>query len=111
MMVIIFSFSSIPGSVIDTVGLGKESYHVNGHFFLFFLLCLALYKGTKKYGLSLFITFVYGVLDEMHQYFVPFRSVSSFDVLTDFMGGLLAIGVLWNIFPLLPKKLNNWLLK
>ena len=109
MMLVIFVFSSTPGTVIESVGLGKESLHVNGHFFLFFILSLGYYKATKKIALSVVLTLLYGILDEIHQYFVPLRSVSSYDVLTDLMGGLLGAGVIWNILPLLPKKLKNLL--
>lgn len=108
-MVIIFVISSIPGKVVESVGLGKESVHVNGHFLMFFLLGLSYYRATHKVGVSIFLTLIYGVLDEFHQYFVPLRSVSSFDVLTDFMGGMLAGGVIWSIVPLLPTKLNKLL--
>ncbi len=38
---------------------------------------------------------LYGVSDEFHQSFVPGRSVSGADLLADFVGGLLAVCVLW----------------
>ena len=39
---------------------------------------------------SIAIGTLYGVTDEFHQYFVPFRSASSMDLCADFMGLLLA---------------------
>ena len=39
---------------------------------------------------SIAIGTLYGVTDEFHQYFVPFRSASSMDLFADFMGLLFA---------------------
>ncbi|MCK4731371.1 MAG: VanZ family protein, partial [Methanophagales archaeon] len=39
---------------------------------------------------SIAIGTLYGVTDEFHQYFVPFRSASSMDLCADFMGLLFA---------------------
>ncbi len=46
----------------------------------------------SKYAalLSIVIGTLYGVTDEFHQYFVPYRSPSSMDLLADFMGLLFA---------------------
>ena len=46
----------------------------------------------SKYAapLSLLIGTLYGVTDEFHQYFVPYRSASSMDLFADFMGLLFA---------------------
>ncbi|RJR27035.1 VanZ family protein [candidate division WWE3 bacterium] len=109
-MLIIFLASSIPGKLVNSVGLGKESYHINGHFFLFFVLCIAYYKATKSIIKSIIFTFLYGILDEIHQIFIPLRSASFFDIFVDTAGGLLAGGLLWKLQHLLPKKLKNWLI-
>ena len=109
-MIAIFIFSSIPGSTINATGLGKESYHIDGHFIMFMLLCFGYFKATKNILLSLFLTFVYGVMDEFHQFFTPGRSVSSFDVFVDVCGGLVTSIILWKGLYYLPKKLRNWLL-
>ena len=110
-MAIIFVVSSVPGQLVNTVGLGKESYHVNGHFFLFFALYVAYYKATGSLIKSLALTVLYGILDEYHQSFIPLRSPSLFDIYVDTAGGLLAGLILWKLQPLLPKKLRIWLLK
>ena len=43
--------------------------------------------------LGVIITILYGVTDEIHQYFVPNRQCSLHDVLADTLGALLAYGI------------------
>jgi VanZ family protein len=110
-MAIIFLASATPGKVLHDIGFTKESYHIDGHFTLYFFLCIAYYKATKSIFKSLLLTLFYGITDEIHQAFVPLRSASMFDILVDALGGLLAGGLIWKFKPLLPKKLKNWLVK
>jgi VanZ family protein len=46
------------------------------------------------YWLVVTLVGVYGVLDEVHQYFVPGRQSDVFDVLADAAGGLLGAGLM-----------------
>jgi VanZ family protein len=111
MMFIIFLVSATPGKVINSVGLGREVYHVNGHFILFFLLCFAYYKATKSLALSWIYTSLYAFFDEYHQKFVPLRSSSVKDIFVDILAATVAILIIWKLQPNLPKKLKNWLKK
>lgn len=108
-MLIIFILSSTPGQTINDLGLGNETLHISGHSILFFLLCFGYYKGTKNVVLSIVLTIVYGVIDEYHQKFTPYRSSTMFDIYTDSFGALFAGLILWKLQYLLPKKLKNWL--
>lgn len=108
-MMTIFVVSSVRGTTINEIGLGKESYHINGHFVLFVFLCISYYKATKSILLSVLFTVIYGVLDELHQLFTPGRSSSFFDIFVDSMGAVLSGLMLWKLQPYLPKKLKNWL--
>ncbi|MBN1162913.1 VanZ family protein [Patescibacteria group bacterium] len=110
-MCVIFLFSSMPGDTVDAVGLGKESYHINGHFLLFFLLMFSFYKAVKNTGISMLYTFAYAVFDEIHQIFVPGRSVQIFDIIVDLSGGLFAGLILWKLQHKIPRRLINWLQK
>jgi VanZ family protein len=110
-MFVIFLFSSTPGAVIQSAGLGNETFHINGHFLMFFLLCFAYYKATKNVALSWVFTVVYALLDEYHQKFVPLRSSSLKDIFVDILAGTIAALILWKLQQLLPKKLKNWLKK
>ena len=108
-MVVIFVISSVRGDAINEIGLGRESYHVNGHFILFVLLCAAYYKAVNRVLPPVLLTIIYGVFDELHQRFTPGRSSSFYDIFVDSMGAVLMGLVLWKLQPHLPKKLKNWL--
>ncbi len=105
MMVIIFISSSTPGRVVDASPFASPLAQIRGHLVLFFLLCLSYYIATKNIFISILLTVFYGVADELHQIFTPWRSPSLFDVKVDTLAALLAGGVLW----ILPKRLKNWL--
>jgi len=47
------------------------------------------------YWLVVALVSVYGVLDEVHQYFVPGRHSDVLDVLADIIGGLLGAGLMF----------------
>lgn len=67
----------------------------------YFLLTLLLLRGFLLYGipeslrtqnlLSLLVATLYGVSDEIHQFFVPYRVFSFYDLLANFVGAILAI--------------------
>tara|TARA_Y100000034_G_C6716171_1_gene316610 strand:+ start:186 stop:566 length:381 start_codon:yes stop_codon:yes gene_type:complete len=90
-MVIIFYLSSIGNLGIPTrpgSGLLSIVYHFSAFFFLNFFLILALVRG-KRYNfilIALFISILYGVSDEFHQYFVPGRVSDFEDVLINNVG-------------------------
>jgi len=73
------------------------------HFSIFFLFSFFLFLSfsTKKRILiiSLFLSFVYAALDEMHQYFVPGRNAALSDFGIDCLGSILSL-----VFILLFKK-------
>ena len=70
------------------------AYHILAYFFLAVFVNFALIKGKKtkthRIYITLIITFLYAISDEMHQYFVPGRSLSGYDILLDLSGILLA---------------------
>lgn len=108
-MLFIFILSSTPGPRLDAAGLGGETIHVNGHFLMFTALCLAYYKAVKKIPYAILLTIIFGVSDELHQLWTPFRACSFEDVLVDSFGALIAGLFLWKLQPYLPKILKNWL--
>jgi VanZ family protein len=107
-MLVIFIISSVPGKIINDSGLGKESYHINGHFVLFLVLSLTYYKATKNIVRSILFCILYGIFDEFHQNFTPLRSVSMFDIYVDTLGAFIGGLLLWKIH-ILPDSLKNWL--
>lgn len=106
MILIIFLMSSVPGQTIRHYGLGNEIFHVNGHFVLFFMLALSFYKAVKTVPATFILTVGYAFLDELHQYFVPLRSISAKDLIVDAIAAFLACLVLWP-----SSKLKIWLSK
>lgn len=109
MMTSIFLLSSMTGTTVHNVGLGKQTFQMNGHFMLYFFLCITLYKGLKEIADSMFWSYMYGVTDEIHQLFVPGRSWEYKDLVINLFGIFLAGIFLWKLKPLLPNKLRNWL--
>ena len=41
--------------------------------------------------LSVLLSCLYGISDEIHQYFVPYRSADLMDVLADMIGGIMGV--------------------
>jgi len=87
--------SSIPGS---SVSLGSVYPSIIYHFtiflgFAFFLF--AVIAGRKARFVEILITvllsIIVSILDELHQSFIPLRSPSIKDALTDFSGSIVAI--------------------
>ncbi len=109
-MLFMFWLASIPGDTVQAVGLGKESYHINGHFLVFIVLGFALYKATKSLGKTLIIGISYGLLNEWYQRFVPGRTSGLFDAGVNSCGILLSVLILWKYLQSLPTKLKIWLL-
>ena len=62
-----------------------------GLFVLYFLADSRLTK--KRSGISAVISGLYGLTDEIHQYFVPFRSATVLDWIKDITG----VAILWLI--------------
>jgi len=98
----IFFFSTI----IGTTGTGPvplinpaTAYHLI-IFFLFTFFLTASIKGTKKLNLKIVliilgISLLYAISDEFHQSFIPGRTAVLKDVVIDFIGSLISVGIYW----------------
>jgi len=87
----IFVISSIPGSGIISTGFNLAWLYHFAVFFLFNFFLLTSIIGNKKISrkkliLAIIFSLTYAILDEIHQIFVPLRTASIIDVLTDFAG-------------------------
>jgi VanZ family protein len=99
---VIFVTSSIPSTSLPKIDfLGSDKVAHTMIFFLFAGLTHRAIRFQVKYPLlatyhltfCVIITAVYGVVDELHQYFVPGREVSMFDLLADLLGAALYVAI------------------
>jgi VanZ family protein len=114
---LIFVLSSIPGSGVFPEH--PDILNVVAHFGLYLvlaaLLCFALDSPKRALWITALIAWgvatLYGVSDELHQFFTPGRSSDPFgsgqpnDLITDTVGSLVgAVGVIWFISAQKVKK-------
>ena len=82
-------FVELPVSTIDhTI---KESLHLIEFAILYVLLVLAMLTRRRRFTPALNLACavfagLYGISDEIHQSFIPYRSASLFDLVKDFIG-------------------------
>ncbi len=93
----IFYISSITFefSEVQTLNIKSYLYHFFAFFFLCFFLLISMIKGNenkKLIILGIILAILYGISDEIHQFFVSGRACCLEDVLTNSMGILLAGG-------------------
>ncbi|WP_010677172.1 VanZ family protein [Bacillus timonensis] len=101
-MIFIFILSSLPSDAIVNTPFSwdqafKESLHLiefgilYGFWVLFFLI---QGKFTRKTSiLSAVLAIAYGFSDELHQYFVPYRSATVIDLVKDTIGVLVLFSI------------------
>lgn len=102
-MALIWLLSSKPSDAIIDFGFTfddflKESLHLVEFGVLFGLIILAFWtlgKSGYRYQVSAaVIAILYGLLDEIHQYFVPYRSATLIDFIKDTIGVLVLFYIL-----------------
>ena len=111
-MGLIFYFSSQPGGspTLDKFPLPAGLGHFLGYGLLGLLLYRALNNGFTNWSIiaarnAFIIGLLYAICDEVHQFFVPGREASIFDVLIDTAGLAVAQAVLYIFnYTVLPKK-------
>jgi VanZ family protein len=100
-MALIFYLSSIPlefPEIVNKLDPTKFSLHIVEYS----ILGLLLFNLTKNFKNSFLIGTLYGISDEIHQYFVPFRTMNIFDVIADVIGVLIGI----KLYVFLEKKIR-----
>lgn len=73
----------------------RKTAHFSEYFILYLLVINVMkyyVKEKKLILLSIMIVFLYAISDEVHQYFIPGRSMAMRDVLIDTFGGIVAAG-------------------
>ena len=69
-----------------------------------YLLQFKSFKRRLVFWVSLLVTAVSGIFDEVHQYFVPGRACKFFDVFVDTFGGLIGISLVILCYYFIIKK-------
>ncbi len=87
----IFYLSSLNFGKTNTQGnFPSIIYHFFAFFFLSFFLSISCIKGDFKKKhliiLVIIVSVVYGILDELHQYFTPNRFMSFYDIMINTSG-------------------------
>ncbi len=107
--VILLGATSYPTADIPTMGIGDKGMHFAAYFILGVLLNFTLLYQNKYLLLkrmnSLFTMIIgisYAVFDEIHQHFIPGRSMEFLDFVADFFGLLLAVSLI-----LILKRVGN----
>lgn len=93
-MGLIFALSQIPGNKLPTWDIQSISLGNLLHFPVYFglgtlwLLTLNAWPVSGARSAALAITFatVFGILDEVHQHFVPLRTMDPWDAIVNFAG-------------------------
>ena len=96
---LIFILTSIPGNHVPKLfGVSDKIKHLGAYFVLAILLNFTLYVqnkfpilSRKSFYFTFLITLLYGVIDEVHQIFIPGRSFDWWDLVADVVGSLLGI--------------------
>lgn len=95
-MGVIWMLSSLPHNAVIELPMStidryvKESLHLV-EFAILYLLFVLAFLTTDKFSLRVsfwcaVVASLYGIIDEIHQYFVPYRSATFIDVVKDIVG-------------------------
>lgn len=112
----IFILTSLPSDQLPSVEIGDKVNHFLAFFVLAFFLNLTMkyqtkYPSLKESGLliTLIIASFYGLLDELHQLFIPGRSAEVLDWIADSIGAFAGTFSAEFIFRKFQTQLNNFL--
>jgi hypothetical protein len=123
-MALVWIMSSMPADAIVRFSVAdsfiKESLHLIEFAILYLLFVgFLLAEGKLTIKTNWFvavISMMYGVIDEIHQYFVPYRSATVIDVIKDVTGVLVCYWIVYysyfvkkNLLGSFMQKVGGWL--
>jgi VanZ family protein len=100
---VIFCLSQIPGADVPPMFFGEDKlahitvYAILGFFTMGALTGTLRLRRIPRPWLAVLLVIAYGVLDEIHQHFVPGRTPDIFDVMADATGGMLGVWLFYRI--------------
>jgi VanZ family protein len=89
----IFYISSLKFGGGTSFGIFSIIYHFSAFFLLSFFLLISSVRGKNNslvFVIAIFLAVTYGILDELHQFFVPGRTSTLLDMGIDSLGVVLA---------------------
>jgi len=96
--IILFGATTLPAASMPSFGVVDKVNHLSAYFILAILLFLTLlfqqkipFAKNRVAAYALIICSLYGMLDEVHQIFIPGRSAEFLDFLADACGALLGV--------------------
>ncbi len=105
--VVLLALTSFPSSALPTIAISDKIKHFVAFAVLSGLLGLTLHfqgkkkKLAEKFGtITIVIVAIYGMLDEIHQYFIPGRYCEFWDFVADVLGGILGIVIIKRVIKL-----------
>ncbi|MGE5681258.1 MAG: VanZ family protein [Bacillota bacterium] len=97
---ILFAATTLPGNDVPNLGVSDKIEHSVAYMVLSVLLCLTYNFQNKvrilrqrPFVMTILTVTFYGLLDEIHQLFVPGRSCDARDLLADVLGA--SVGLLF----------------
>jgi len=104
-MIVIFYFSSFPTSGV--VGTSTQRFLILKSFHLieYAILAIFIYFAINHFRLSLLISYLYALSDELHQFFTPGRTSKFTDTLIDLVGIIIGFLIYDQIIKRLFKKI------
>lgn len=107
---ILLAATSFPTNAVPSFGVSDKLLHISAYFCLGILLNLTLLFQNKYSFLkrrsgwhTISIGIIYGIFDEIHQYFIPGRSMEFLDFTADFIGLVLAV-----VFLIFLARMSNF---
>ena len=96
--IILFVATTLPAASMPSFGVVDKVNHLSAYFILAILLFLTLlfqqkipFAKNRVAAYAFIICSLYGMLDEVHQIFIPGRSAEFLDFLADACGALLGV--------------------
>ncbi|OGD87061.1 hypothetical protein A2870_02800 [Candidatus Curtissbacteria bacterium RIFCSPHIGHO2_01_FULL_41_11] len=95
---VIFTLSTINNPIASQFFVWDFIIKKIAHVTEYAILYILLLRATRgNYALSLIITFLYSISDEVHQGFVPGRSPAVYDIGLDMSGAAIAGYAIWKL--------------
>jgi VanZ family protein len=99
-LVVLF-LSTLPGTKVQFISTSDKLVHFAAFFVLSILLLFA-YKFTKPFFMTSLLMAVFGIVIEVLQIYVPYRTFDVYDFLADMLGVMTAL-ILFQILGQRPK--------